>query len=169
MKSSANKQSGFLSHGVAFVLGVAACAGLWIAWTLWSPATTGSDGYEQDLAADSIRTESSESAGLESASSDLDATTAETFEEIARIESGFSRNLVLYNFVLDFDEAELLELIKRSDDVPAQIQFETQKVIVERLYEIDPEFTLSHADTFPHTVSSVSIPPMGEKQFGRCH
>ncbi|MXW55085.1 MAG: hypothetical protein F4X44_12435 [Gammaproteobacteria bacterium] len=149
MKSSANKQLGFLSHGIAFVLGVVACAGLWVAWSLWSPATTGSDGYEQDITADSIRAESSDSAGLESASPDLDATTAETFEEIARIESGFSRNLFLYNFVLDFDEAQLLELIKRADSVPAQIQFETQRVIVERLYEIDPEFTLSHADTFP--------------------
>ena len=149
VKSAASNRSGLLGYCVAFAMGVCTFGVVWFAWSLWNPATTGSDGDWQDITADSIRTESSESAGLESASSDLEAATAETFEAIARMESGFSRNLVLYSFVLDFDETQLLELIKRADSVPAQIQFETQKVIVERLYEIDPEFTLSHADTFP--------------------
>ena len=40
----------------------------------------------------------------------------------------------------------MLELINRTNDVPRKYRSESQKVIVERLYEINPEFALDHVD-----------------------
>lgn len=145
MKPSATNRFGLLTNGFAFALGILVCAGLWIAWSLWIPAITDSDRDQQEPTADSIGTESGEIGGIESTSPDLERATAATFDEIISLESGFARNYALYNLVLDLDEAELLELINRTNNV-SLYQSESHKVIVERLYDINPEFALDHAD-----------------------
>ncbi|MXW53927.1 MAG: hypothetical protein F4X44_08295 [Gammaproteobacteria bacterium] len=148
MKSYAVKQFSFLSICVAFILGLSAAAGLWIGSTLWNPKSTDQSGIPDESAVESDHTKSSELTELESDSSALFGAQVATLEEIVQIDSEFSRHLALYNLVLEADEPQLLDLIDQSEDLPVLLEFDFQRVYVMRLYEINPEFAMSHAESF---------------------
>lgn len=148
VKSLAVKQFSFLGICVAFVLGLFTAGGLWIGSTLWNPTSTDVGGTLDETAVESDRTDSNGSDEVESDSSALSGDLAATLEEIVDIDTEFSRHLALYNFVREADESQLLTLIYQSEDLPLLLEFDFQRVYVMRLYEINPEFAMNHAESF---------------------
>ena len=132
MKSLAGKRFGVLGICAAFVFGCAAIACVWMGWSLANPESGDPVGLAHDSTVEPNQTEPS------------------TLEELALIDSQFSRILALYNFALGVDEADFLDLIEQTESLPLRFQFEFQRVLVDRLYEINPELALSHVDSF-HT------------------
>ena len=132
--------------------GCARWASCGFAWSLWNPESSDFGGGPRDSADESYRTESPQLAEpkTESDSSALEGTQASTLEELTLIDSEFSRILALYNFALNVDESEVLDLIAQTKNLPPRFQFGFQKVLVHRLYEINPELALSHVENF-HT------------------
>ncbi len=132
MKSLAGKRFGV--HGIcaAFVFGCAAIACVWMGWSLANTGSSDPIGQSHDSTVEPNQTDPS------------------TLEELTLIDSQFSRILALYNFALGVDEADFLDLIEQTESLPLRFQFEFQRVLVDRLYEINPELALSHVDSF-HT------------------
>ena len=132
VKSVAGKRFGILGICAAFLFGCVAIAFVWMGWSLANP-------------------ESSDAVGLSHGSTvEPNQTEPSTLEELTLIDSQFLRILALYNFALGVDEADFLDLIEQTESLPLRFQFEFQRVLVDRLYEINPELALSHVDSF-HT------------------
>ena len=133
-------------------MGLCTLGVVWFAWSLWNPESGNLVEAPRDSADESNRTESHEiaEADTELASSALAGTQATTFEELTLIDSEFLRGLALYNFALNVDETEILDLIAQTKNLPPRFQYEFQRVLVQRLYEINPELALSHVEDF-HT------------------
>ena len=150
MKSTTSHQFGILGICAAFVLGSIATAALWIGWSLWSPMLADHDGVELDPTV-----QPGELDGVESTLTQV-GTPADTLEEIANIESEFSRFLAVYKLALESSEIRLLELIDETKKFAIPFQVQSENVFAKRLYEINPELTLSRAESFhPTTVQSI--------------
>lgn len=150
MNSSTSQRFGVLSICAAFTLGSIATVGLWIGWTLWSPKPTSSESVTHDGSVNSEVSKPSEVEESESPTPVQVESLASTLEEISQVESEFSRNLALYKFALEANEDELLDLVDLTSSLPVRFRFEPQRIFVQRLFEINPELTLSRADSF-HT------------------
>ncbi|MCY4142145.1 MAG: hypothetical protein OXG08_00455 [Gammaproteobacteria bacterium] len=148
MKSTASNRSGLLGYCVAFAMGLCTLGVVWFAWSLWNPESRDLSEVPRELADESDRTESQQLAEpkTDSASSALAGTPAATLEELTLIDGEFSRGLALYNFALNVDETDILDLIAQTENLPSRFQFGFQKALVHRLYEINPELALSHVE-----------------------
>ncbi len=144
MESSSNRQFGILGICAAFVLGSITTAGLWIGWYSWSSIPE-----NPNEPTSSPRVQTSNLSEVESTSLAHADAQANTLDEIAQLETEFSRLLALYNFALESTEADLLDLIDQTKKLPAPLRFQSQKVFVDRLHEINPELVLSRAENFP--------------------
>ena len=150
MKSTASNRSGLLGYCVAFAMGLCTLGVVWFAWSLWNPETRDRVEILRDSSDISNRTESLQldETETESSTSALTGTQAATLEDLTLIDSEFSRMLALYNFALDIEETEILDLIAQTKNLPPWFQIRFQKVLVHRLYEINPELALSHVENF---------------------
>lgn len=156
MNSSSSQRFGVLSICAAFTLGSIATVGLWIGWTLWSPKPTNPESVSNEASVNSKASKPSEVEESESPTPVQAKSLAATLEEITQVESEFSRNLALYKFALEVSEDELLDLVDLSSSLPARFRFEPQRIFVQRLFEVNPELTLSRAENF-HTALVQSI------------
>lgn len=143
MESSSNRQFGILGICAAFVLGSIATAGLWIGWSLWNSTPENLDEPTPDS-----RVQSSELSDVDSTSLAQADTHPDTLDEIAQLDTEFSRFLALYNFAMESTETDLLDLIDQTEKLADPLRFQLQKVFVDRLYEINPELVLSRAENF---------------------
>lgn len=143
MKSPSRHQFGILGICAAFALGSIGTAGLWIGWSHWSSTSENLDKPTPDSGV-----QSSDLSDVESTSLAQADTHADTLDEIVQLETEFSRFLALYNIALESTEADLLDLIDQTEKLPVPLRFQSQKVFVDRLYEINPELVLSRAENF---------------------
>ena len=157
MNSSSRRQFGLVGIGAAFVLGVVvATAGSWIGWSLWSSTAENTESLSSEPAVQIEHTESSELGVAESTSSAQAGTQKATLEEISKIPTDFSRRLALSRMALESDEDRLLDLIDQAEKFHVEFHSEAKRAFVGRLYEIDPEFTLSIVENFhPSLVQSI--------------
>ena len=147
MKSSSSGRFGFLGVGIAFVLGlVVASAAMWIGSSVWSPADTSSGSASPDPIAETQYSEPTDPGEPESTSPAQAGTSAATLEEIAEIDTEFSQRLALYKLALESSEAQLLDLIDQTENLPTQLQIQWQKIFFDRLFEINPALTLSQLE-----------------------
>ena len=97
-------------------MGLCTLGVVWFAWSLWNLESSDFGGGPRDSADESYRTESLQldETETESSSSALTGTQAATLEDLTLIDSEFSRMLALYNFALDIEETEILDLIAQT-------------------------------------------------------
>lgn len=132
-------------------MGLCTLGVVWFAWSLWNPESRDLSEVPRDLADESDRTESHElaEAKTESASSALAGAQADTLEDLTLIDSEFSRVLALYDFAQNVDETNIPDLIAETKNLPPRFQYEFQRVLVQRLYEVNPEFAMSQVESYP--------------------
>lgn len=118
-------------------------------WSLWSSNAENTAGGPSNPTIQIEHSESTELGVSESAAYAQAGTQNPTLEEISNIPTEFSKRLALSNIALESDEARLLDLIDQAEKFHIEFRSAAQRVFVGRLYEIDPELTLSNLQNFP--------------------
>lgn len=141
MNSPRSQGAYFLSHGLAFLVGIGAASTVY--WLLVAPANNDqlADAGTQSLSVETDSATYEQRAPTdESNTSKPTSAVPSSLEDLEQIKSSFERSLALRNLLMDSDEARVAELFRETMDTFSTNQMNgMQMAVVQRLAQLNPE------------------------------